>query len=298
MTLRERAPAKLNLVLEVLGRRPDGYHELATLFQTVGLYDELRFWPDDELSLEVDDPALAGEQNLVLRAAHLLRQRAGAFAQRAGGARIALTKRVPAAAGLGGGSSDAAAALRGLRRLWRLELGDAELARIGAELGADVPFLLRGGTSLAGGIGEQLQALPDLVAWAVLYTPPYRVDDKTARAYRALRPQDRSDGAAARAAAAALRGGRWPDLGHAPNAFERVADELFPGLAEHRARLTAAGAGWVRLSGAGPTLFTLTPDRRTAEAIRARLPSDAAAWAVPTVGAGAASAAAGTELPG
>ncbi|HEV8633431.1 MAG TPA: 4-(cytidine 5'-diphospho)-2-C-methyl-D-erythritol kinase [Chloroflexota bacterium] len=279
--IRELAPAKLNLVLEVLGRREDGYHELATVFQTVGLCDELRFWPDDALTLEVDDPALAGEENLVLRAARRLRDRVGFRA----GARIRLTKRIPAAAGLGGGSSDAAAALRGLRRLWRLGLEDAELAEIAAGLGADVPFLLRGGTALAGGVGDRLDPLPDLAAWAVLYTPPYRVADKTVRAYRALRTEDWSDGSAAADAASAVRAGRRPDLGDAPNAFERVADELFPGLAEHRARLTAAGAPWVRLSGAGPTLFTLTPRRRSAEAIRARLPAGVRAWAVPTVGA-------------
>jgi 4-diphosphocytidyl-2-C-methyl-D-erythritol kinase len=280
--IRELAPAKVNLVLEVLGRRTDGYHELATLFQTVGLYDELRFRLDEGLSLEVDDPALAGEENLVLRAAHRLREATGARA----GARIGLKKRIPAAAGLGGGSSDAAAALRGLRRLWRLEMDDAELAATGASLGADVPFLLRGGTALAGGVGDRLEPLPDLPAtWAVLYTPPYRVPEKTVRAYRGLEPGDWSDGAAAAAAAAAVRAGRRPELAGAPNAFERVAEALFPGLAEHRERLRQAGAPWVRLSGAGPTLFTLTPSRRTAEGVRRRLPAGAAAWVVPTVGA-------------
>ncbi|HEY3083091.1 MAG TPA: 4-(cytidine 5'-diphospho)-2-C-methyl-D-erythritol kinase [Chloroflexota bacterium] len=281
--IRELAPAKVNLVLEVLGRRADGYHELATLFQTVGLCDELRFWPDDELTLEVDDPALAGEGNLVLKAARRLRGGAGVTA----GARIRLAKRIPAAAGLGGGSSDAAATLRGLRRLWRLDLDDAALAEIASGLGADVPFLLRGGTAFAVGVGERLEPLPDLTpTWVLLYTPPYRVAEKTVRAYRALGPGDWSDGTAAAAAAAAVRSGRRPDLDRAPNAFERVADELFPGLAEHRARLSAAGAPWVRLSGAGPTLFTLTARRRTAEAMRKLLGSDAPVRVVPTVGAG------------
>jgi 4-diphosphocytidyl-2-C-methyl-D-erythritol kinase len=277
--IQELAPAKLNLSLEVLGRRPDGYHELATVFQTVGLYDELTFEPADELTLEVDDPTLATEQNLVVRAARRLQEAAG----RQLGARIRLVKRIPTAGGLGGGSADAAAALRGLRRLWQLDLDDARLAAIAATLGADVPFLLRGGTALARGIGEQIDPLPALRGWwAVLYAPAYHIADKTVRAYKALRPSDFGDGTATSALAAALRAGNVPDFSSAPNAFERAADELFPGLAEHRARLHAAGAPWERLSGAGPTLFTLLPDRASAEAIAAELPPGAA-WAVPTV---------------
>ena len=277
--IRELAPAKLNLSLEVVGRRPDGYHELATLFQTVDLCDELSFEAAEHLTLDVDDPRLAGPDNLVLRAATALAERAGGRS----GARIRLTKRIPTAGGVGGGSSDAAAALRGLRRLWQMQIGDDALAEVAARLGADVPFLLRGGTALARGIGERIESLPSLPGWwAVLYAPAYDVADKTVRAYRALRPSDFSDGAATLALAEALREGRVPELAGAPNAFERAAGELFPGLGEHRARLHEAGAPWVRLSGAGPTLFTLVADRAAALAIAARLPA-ANAWAVPTV---------------
>jgi 4-diphosphocytidyl-2-C-methyl-D-erythritol kinase len=278
--IRELAPAKLNLSLEVLGRRPDGYHELATVFQTVGLCDELSFQPAEELAFEVDDPTLATEQNLVVRAARRLQETSG----RQLGARITLRKRIPIAAGVGGGSADAAAALRGLRRLWRLPIDDAALAGVAAGLGADVPFLLGGGTALARGIGERIEPLPPLTGWwAVLYAPRYDVADKTVRAYRALRPTDFSDGAATLALADALRGGRRPDLADGANGFERAAEELFPGLGEHRARLRAAGAPWVRLSGAGPTLFTLVPGRAEGEAIAARL-GVGPVWAVPTAG--------------
>ena len=277
--IHELAPAKLNLSLEVVGRRPDGSHELATVFQTVALHDELTFEPAEELTLEVDDALLATEQNLVVRAARRLQEAVG----RQLGARIRLTKRIPVAGGLGGGSSDAAAALRGLRRLWRLEIEDGELAMLAAGLGADVPFLLAGGTALAGGIGDRLEPVPALAGWwAVLYTPPYEVADKTVRAYRALRATDFSDGSATRALAVTLRDGRAPDLATLPNAFERAADELFPGLAEHRARILAAGAPWARLSGAGPTLFTLVAARAEAQSIAVRLP-EGTAWAVPTV---------------
>jgi len=258
--------------------RDDGKHEVLTVLQRIDLVDRIQLAEAAELELE----GFAGD-TLVGAALRELAQSAEVEPTW----RVRIEKRIPVAAGLGGGSSDAAATLRGLRRLWRLDLDDAALAEIASGLGADVPFLLRGGTAFAGGVGDRLEPLPDLTpTWVLLYTPPYRVAEKTIRAYRALGPGDWSDGTAAAAAAAAVRTGRRPDLDRAPNAFERVADELFPGLAEHRARLSAAGAPWVRLSGAGPTLFTLTARRRTAEAIRKLLGSDPPVRVVPTVGAG------------
>ena len=127
-------PAKVNLFLEVLGRRPDGYHDLATLMVTVGLYDtlELHETSSGEVRLTCDLPALStGDDNLIVKAARLVRQRYGV----ASGVEIRLRKRIPMAAGLAGGSSDAAATLAGLDRLWRLGLGNDELGRLGAELG-------------------------------------------------------------------------------------------------------------------------------------------------------------------
>ena len=139
-SLRLRAPAKLNWTLEVLGDRPDGYHEVRTVLQTVALSDWVTLTPAAGLSLRLQGEAgpLTGEPldaNLAYRAAVLLREEAGSR----DGARIELEKGVPVAAGLGGGSSDAAAVLRGLRRLWDLSLSDAELATLGARLGADAP---------------------------------------------------------------------------------------------------------------------------------------------------------------
>ncbi len=153
-----RAPAKVNLYLEVLGRRPDGYHEIRTIMQAVSLYDELSFTvrEDGQITLEAQGEGLPGpDENLVVRAARLLRERAGC----ALGASIALRKGIPIAAGLGGGSSDCAAALRTLNRLWGLGLPADELARLAAELGSDVPFFIRGGTSLCEGRGERVCGL-------------------------------------------------------------------------------------------------------------------------------------------
>jgi 4-diphosphocytidyl-2-C-methyl-D-erythritol kinase len=278
--IHERAPAKLNLALEIVGRRPDGYHDLVTLFQTIDLSDEIVFEEHDELVLECDEPCLAGPSNLMLRAARALREAAGIER----GARIRLTKRIPVAAGLGGGSSDAAATLRGLCRLWRIRLADATLVTLASSLGADVPFLLRGGTVLAEGRGDQLDALPDLAPhWAVLHTPEPGPPDKTARAFRALDRANWSDGDLTRSLASSLREGAPADLAGATNTFEFVADRLFDTLAPARRRFLAAGAPWIRLSGAGPTLFTLVATEREAEAIAGRIEPAAPTWRVPTV---------------
>jgi 4-diphosphocytidyl-2-C-methyl-D-erythritol kinase len=275
MTVVELAPAKINLSLEVVGRRADGFHELTTVLQTIGLADELSFDEADELSLACDDPSLAVDGNLVLRAARVLGGGRGA--------RIHLRKRIPVAAGLGGGSSDAAATLRGLVRLWGLRIGDAELLRTAAALGADVPFLVRGGTALATGLGDELEALPDAPSmWVVLYLPEPGPADKTARAYRALQPAHFSDGRLTRELASWIWAGAPLRLARWPNTFERVADALYPSLLTGRARLMDAGAPWVRLAGAGPTLVTIVDDRSAAEAIASRLDAPEHAWCVPT----------------
>src|SRR5947208_3153678 len=152
------APAKVNLHLEVLGRRPDGYHELATLMVAVSLHDtlDLRDEPAGAVRLSCDQPDLsAGPDNLVCRAAELVRRRAG----HAGGVGITLRKRIPLAAGLAGGSSDAAATLAGLNRLWRLGWSNAELARLGAELGSDVAFFFATPAAWCTGRGERVEPL-------------------------------------------------------------------------------------------------------------------------------------------
>src|SRR5437868_14004366 len=150
------APAKVNLFLEVLGQRPDGFHELETLMVAVDLCDRLEFRPDDSgaLTLTCDDPGLTcGPDNLVLKAAEQLRR----STKETRGARIHLEKRIPMQAGLGGGWSDAAATLKGLNQLWRLGLADAELARLGAEVGSDVAFFFSPGAAWCTGRGEKVE---------------------------------------------------------------------------------------------------------------------------------------------
>ncbi|MCX5992659.1 MAG: 4-(cytidine 5'-diphospho)-2-C-methyl-D-erythritol kinase, partial [Chloroflexi bacterium] len=136
-----KAFAKVNLVLEVLGRRADGYHEIASVMQTVSLYDVLTLEPASHIKLNFSLPGLPDHANIILKAAEAL----GKFAGCSKGALIGLEKNIPVGAGLGGGSSDAAAVLRGLNRLWQLELNMEQLAAIGAGLGSDVPFFIYGG---------------------------------------------------------------------------------------------------------------------------------------------------------
>src|SRR5262249_47160138 len=199
-----RAPAKVNLFLEVLGKRPDGYHDLATLMVAVSLFDTLEFKEDSAkaISLDVldspaeepggeDRPLLStGPDNLVWRAAELLQHRTG----HPGGCRIRLTKRIPLAAGLAGGSSDAAATLVGLNRLWCLGLSSDELKALGAELGSDVPFFLGPPAPWWTGRGEIVMPLtPAKPLWLVLVCPP--VGLSTAAVFRALTvPECPTDG--------------------------------------------------------------------------------------------------------
>ena len=159
-----RAPAKINLHLEVLGLRDDGFHELAMVMQSIDLADEFECenTADGTLSLSCDQPGLScGDDNLIMRAARLLRDRSG-FGEL--GARMHLRKRIPIGAGLAGGSSDGAAALVGLNTLWGLGLGASQLETLAADLGSDMPFCISGGTQLCFGRGERLEVLPEATA--------------------------------------------------------------------------------------------------------------------------------------
>src|SRR5437879_6529839 len=178
--IRRIAHAKVNLYLEITGRRPDGYHTLSTLFQTISLGDELTFAPAHKLSLTCSEPTLSvDERNLVMRAARSLRE----LLQEERGARIHLEKNIPMGAGLGGGSSDAAGALKGLLQLWRRRIGGPALQRLALQLGADVPFFLEGGLCSATGIGEKLKSQKPLQkTWMVLVYPGFRVSTKEAYA--------------------------------------------------------------------------------------------------------------------
>ncbi len=279
MHLRLRTPAKINWMLEVLSRRPDGFHEVKTVIQTIDLADSLEVEPAEELTLEATGEGLPPvEGNLAMRAAHLLQERSG----HQGGARIRLTKAIPVAAGLGGGSSDAAAALRGLAQLWSLELTPERLGELAAELGSDVPFFLQGGTALSEGRGERLTPLPDAPeATLLIVVPPISIPRKTERMYSLLEPEDYGDGAPTDHFVGVLRRGKPQRKCELYNTFGSRAFSAFPDLQTYRRALLDAGANCVHLAGSGPALFVVTRDEEQRERL-AQAARDTGAEAIAT----------------
>ena len=261
--------AKVNLVLEVLGRRADGYHEIASIMQTVSLYDVLTLQPAGHIKLDCNLPGLPDHANIVLKAADALAKFTGCSK----GVVIGLEKNIPMGAGLGGGSSDAAAVLRGLNRLWQLDLTTAQLAAIGAGLGSDVPFFIYGGTCLVGGRGELVTPLADLdQAWFVLLRPVSAVSPgKTAALYRLVKPGHYSSGGLSFHVKGLLenRGEGKPLTLY--NVFEKVAPDAFTDLGKYMEEFRRAGAPEVHLAGSGPVLFTMLYDERLAYGIHANL---------------------------
>ena len=273
MTMKEFAPAKINLFLDVIRKREDGYHDLGTVFQTVDVGDTLEFSArdDGEIHLEYSNPQeYPVESDLVYKAAVALRSHVG---NNDLGADIFLDKIMPLGAGLGGGSADAAAALRALNRLWELRLPPAELERIGAKLGADVPFLVRGGTAFAEGIGERLSFISplDLPAGEVLLiaTPHDSVPTKDAYAGVPKSGPDRWEGykLAWETASDAERsfGGPLLDSGAFFNAFEVSVFPKHPLVAAMKDKFLDLGARVALMSGSGASVFGIFADRTTAE---------------------------------
>ena len=275
-----QAHAKINLTLEVLGKRTDGYHEIASIIQTIGLYDTLTLEPADELTLECDTPRLSADDNLVLKAATMLKKASGASQ----GARIKLQKSIPVSAGLGGGSSDAAAALIGLNRLWETALSNDALHGIAARLGSDVPFFLRGGTAMVHGRGELIRPLPATdIPWVVLLSPDMPMPDKTASLYAALPPAQYTGGLLTRKLEARIRGGGDVPPQFLFNVFDNVVRETFPGLDKYWDAFTALGAREVHVAGSGPSLFAPVSRRElgTTQALMLRHKHGWEAHAVP-----------------
>jgi 4-diphosphocytidyl-2-C-methyl-D-erythritol kinase len=260
------APAKLNLTLEVLRRRPDGFHEIRSVFQTVSLYDNLRLQSARGIAFKCDLPGWSAERSLVSRAVRMLQVATG----RPAGAEIEINKRIPLLSGLGGDSSDAAATLRGLNELWELGLSVNKLRGMAAQLGSDVAFFLYGGTALAGGRGEIITPLPPLAhRWVVLVIPDMpREAGKTGRMYAALRPAHYTDGRLTEGFIKARKEGRFEPWLF--NTFENVAFELLPGLKVYKEHLIKLGAPEIHLAGSGPALFTMLEDEAQAGDLHSR----------------------------
>ena len=272
--LKQQAPAKVNLDLRITGRRPDGYHELDSVVAFTAWADRLTFTPDRRLTLEPSGPfaaALADHtDNLVLRAARRLAEHAGCPPH----VRIKLDKRIPVAAGLGGGSADAAATLRGLSRLWQLRLADADLLPLALGLGADVPVCLRSGPARMRGIGERIEPLELPVLDLVLANPNHAV--ATAQVFAGLGPIAPAAGpdAAVPTDRPALVG--W--LRERGTDLEAPASRLAPVIGEVLGAWSAQpGCRLARMSGSGATCFGVFDDpeaaARAATAMRGARPS-------------------------
>lgn len=267
MTLNLIAPAKINLSLDVLGRRVDGYHNVEMVMQTIGLWDSINFQlrTDHQVQIRCNHPSVpTAEGNIAYKAASLLKELTGKGHL---GATITIEKNIPVAAGLGGGSADAAAVLKGLNALWDLKLSPRELARAGLHLGADVPFCLMGGTAIARGIGEILTPLPPPSSlWVVLLKP--NVGVSTAEIYHRY-----NDAVVARrpntdALVAALAAGSKDAIAEAmANVLESVTFSLLPELGQLKQQAMEYGAFASQMTGSGPTIFALAADRRQAEVI-------------------------------
>ena len=267
--LKVLAPAKLNLTLEVLAKRADGFHEIRTIAQTISLCDRLDFKPGEHIAFKCDEPGWLLEKSLVPRAASLLQKASGCSK----GATIEVHKRIPLMSGLGGDSSGAAATLSGLNKLWGLALPLGELAGLASQLGSDVAFFLFGGTALLEGMGEVVSPLPSLPrTYVVLLMPPVpRQTGKTAQLYASLKAGHYTQGQITDELVALLTRGEEVSPAKLFNVFDNVADDSFSGLSDYRKQFLEAGAGSVHLAGSGPALFTLVKDKSQAERLYGNL---------------------------
>lgn len=269
MGLKIKAHAKINLTLDVLARRPDGYHEVEMVMQSIGLHDTLEIQPvPDQVSLTVSGiPVTDCEDNLIIKAAHLLQQQAGIQA----GAKIHLHKEIPVAAGLAGGSTDAAATLRGLNEVWELGFSQEQLMTLASKLGADVPFCLLGGTAIARGIGEKLTPLPAAPHFGIiLLKPAFGVS--TAEVYGGLDINKLGERPNTAALTEALQQGELQSVALGlSNVLESVTLRRYPELQRIKELLLEAGCQGSLMSGSGPTLFGLTENQERAAQIANRL---------------------------
>lgn len=283
--VRAEANAKINLTLDILGTRPDGYHEVEMVMQSVRLFDTITIERQAEgISLRTDAAEVPADgTNLAWQAARVFLDACGLQ----GGVSIAVEKRIPVAAGLAGGSADAAGVLRGMNRLFGTRLSAQELCALGEKIGSDVPFCVEGGTMLATGRGEVLRRLPDLPPmYVVLAKPPASVS--TAWAYKMYDQTGAARRPDTRAMLASLSSGDTRGVARClANVLEEVTMKEHAVVGDYKRVLAENGAMASLMSGSGPTVFGLTGTReaadRAAEAL-ARACPDAAVFVVPTAG--------------
>jgi 4-diphosphocytidyl-2-C-methyl-D-erythritol kinase len=263
-----KAPAKINLTLEVLCKRPDGYHEIRSVLQAIDLYDTLHIEAGKGISFKCDMEEWSAGKSLVSRTVSLLQEAAGCNK----GAEIKIEKHIPLMSGLGGDSSDTAALLRALNDFWGLNLSQEKLIELASQLGSDVAFFLRGGTALAEGRGEIITPLPSIAKmWVLVVVPDVPVEPgKTGRMYAALKTSHFTDGSFTEKLVETLHKGKAFNPSMLFNTFENIVFDNFKGLADYKEHLIKLGAPRVHLAGSGPALFTIFQDKSKAEELYKR----------------------------
>lgn len=277
--VKETAYAKINLGLDIIGKRDDGYHEVSMIMQSVGLCDEIVISKGSGIQVTSNLHNLScGPDNLAYRAAALLAGHCNITPN----VHIALNKKIFLAAGLAGGSSDAAAVLRGLNRYWDLKLENHELEQLGAQLGSDIPFCIEGGTMLATGRGEVLTKLSDLPAAWVVLAKPNELEVSTAWVYRHYNRGRVVHAPCIWQLQAHLSEGAAAITPYMGNVLETVTIPAHPVIASIKAKMLGAGATYALMSGSGPTVFALAPDEETALRVEQSLTDFAVETAVTT----------------
>lgn len=271
MKITETAYAKINLGLDILGKRSDGYHEVSMIMQTVGLYDEVIITPgsgEGSITIETNIPNLScGTDNLAYKAAALLAD----YAEIIPNVHIALNKRIFLAAGLAGGSADAAAVLRGLNRYWQLNLSNEALEQLAGKLGSDIPFCINGGTSLATGRGEVLTKLEDLPETIVVLAKPKGLDVSTAWVYQHYNHGRVVHSPCIWNLREHLHLGIKDCIPYMGNVLETATIPAHPIIASIKAVMLSAGASYALMSGSGPTVFAFAENMETAKNIETAL---------------------------
>jgi 4-diphosphocytidyl-2-C-methyl-D-erythritol kinase len=263
------APAKINLTLEVLGKRLDGYHEIRSVVQAISLCDTLRFSSSKNIEIRSTSSGWSAEQSIIPKAMRVIKTITGYV----GGVVIEVEKRIPLMAGLGGDSSDAAAVLRGLNELWRLGLSQEKLLELAPQLGSDVAFFLYGGTALMEGRGEKITPLPSFPHHYVVLVNPAtpHLSGKTAAVYAKLQKSHYTNGRITGQLVQDLKSGSEFNPARLFNTFENVVFTRGAELTTYRSHIRKSGASHVHLAGSGPALFTLFKDRTRAEDLFVRL---------------------------
>jgi len=282
------AHAKINLYLEIIGDRPDGFHELAMVMQSVGLADRIHLEPlqNHEIRVTCDHPQVpSDESNLAYRAADLLRYTFPEAFKKYGGVEIQIQKQIPVGAGLAGGSANAAAVLVGLDLMWQLGLPQTELQQLGAKLGSDIPFCIAGGTAIATGRGEIISPLPSLDAASVVLAKHESLLVSTPQAYKAYREQfsetyvadpagvgDRHHTVHSGPLVSAINRQDYAQIGELlHNDLEKVVLPLYPQVERLRDAMLQLEPFGAMMSGSGPTVFALAKSLEQAEHIKIQL---------------------------